>query len=789
MMLFVSAQGSIHAQTQKLILGIHETPPMTFSHEGEFRGFIVDILRDFARKNGYKLEFRKADFFQLLEMIHSGDIDVMAPLAYTLKRARGIHYSSESLITSWSHIILPSDSSVNTLFDLNAHSMGVIRGDFSYALLRKDLEQNGIRIRFVEFSKFEQIFHALREGRIDSGFMSRFFIQNRLWNLGKYSHLKLLPQSFYPANLYFGVNKKLSELHDRLDIYLRNSRENPDSALNKAKQYWFSPISDRRNFFFRPGFLISLAAILIILGIVGGFNILLRRRVHLSTLEINRRRRYFQDLLQSIPVGIVILDEKHRVVDVNREFEKMFGFSREVLLGDPLNNWIRAPEDAEDTRKFVMKTRMGTREVSESQRLTREGKMLTVQIVSTPTILSRDSSGSIRIYIDLTEKNLLEQEIIKAKNIESLGLLAGGIAHDFNNLLTGITGNLSLALQLTDDPHLTEILNKAEKAADKSRELTRQLLTFSKGGSPVKQVVDLIPIIHDTLDINLSDENRITLKLDLPRQLPLLSVDPAQISQVISNLVINARQSMPSGGTLAVKTEIREITDSTESVLPGRYVVLSIRDTGCGIPAASMDKIFTPYFSSKSGGSGLGLAICYSIMRKHMGHIHATSSLGKGTEFTVFLPLTAKKQGIHPLTGAVPEGYRILIMDDDPGIREFFKDIRRVFNLQIDTTSGYSETLTRFRSALATETPYSAVFLDLVIPGGSGGIETLTALRRHVGNLPAVAMSGYSDNAVFSTPEAYGFQELLPKPFGIEDLAQVLRRLFPPDSQPGTVEL
>jgi len=778
---------NVHAADSKtLVLGMQANPPMMFFDGDSPRGFVYDVTRDFARRNGYDFRYIKGNFFQLLRFLQEGKIDILAPLAYTLERARNISFSSDTLVTTWSHIIMSQDSKFNTLFDLNGRTMGVVRGDFSYGFLKKDADQNGLHVRFVEYSGFEEIVDDVAAGTLDSGFISRFSLQYLIRHRDMSKYLKIIPQSFYPANLYVGVNPGRTKLLMDINQYIRQAKSNPDSVFNQSFQDWFAPISDSRGFVPFRTLLIAFIAVLAVMGFILGFNILLRRRVRMSTIEIQSRQRYFRDLLHSIPVGIVILDSDNRVVEVNLEFEKMFGYHRDVLIGAELDRILLAPETREDTRRFTIRIRGFEREVRESRRLTREGASLVVQIICTPTVLANETPGNIRIYIDHTEKNRMEQEIMKSKQIESLGMLAGGIAHDFNNMLTGITGNISLARRLSEKEELIDILDKAAKAVDKSRDLTRQLITFSKGGYPRKQLTNLGHLLRDALDLSLSGASDIHLVSRIRDDLPELRIDSGQISQVFTNLIINARQAMNDSGTIIIKTDRVTRETDTEYLSAGDYVCILISDTGCGIPPGNLDRIFTPYFTTKSTGNGLGLSISFSIVRKHGGHIQVRSLPKKGSEFSIYLPLPSRNEdsGIRSLP--VPADTRILVMDDDPAIRELFDDISHLFHIHIDTCGTERESLEKYSAGLDASLPYHVVFLDLVIPGEPGGDHTLEALQELDPGIRAVAMSGYSEKATFTNPRQHGFSELLAKPFGIDDLASLLHRMLTdPDTGAG----
>jgi two-component system cell cycle sensor histidine kinase/response regulator CckA len=395
--------------------------------------------------------------------------------------------------------------------------------------------------------------------------------------------------------------------------------------------------------------------------------------------------------------------------------------------------------------------------------------LLDFHIIASPIVLEGKVLGIIGIYLDVTEKKKMEEEIIKAKNIESVGVLAGGIAHDFNNMLTGILGNLSVAQRMIDSAEARSILEKAEKAALKASGLTQQLLTFSKGGFPVKKVVYLPDLVKDAIALVISGSN-VRAEISVGDHIPNCEIDVTQITQVINNLLINAREAMPAGGVVEIDLRHHRQQESD-------YVSLKVRDHGPGIPAGDLQRIFIPYFTTKKTGSGLGLAIAYSIVNKHQGRITVAPADGRGAAFTVFLPATNKgvTYSAH-LAAPVAKQARILLMDDEEIVREVFVDMLEATSYRIDLAASSTEALGKFQAARRAGDPYDLVFLDLTGPGDIGGIKTLEKIRAIEPQTIAIAISGYSVNEVFSQPDRFNFQDFLPKPFQFEDLLHIISR-------------
>ena len=372
----------------------------------------------------------------------------------------------------------------------------------------------------------------------------------------------------------------------------------------------------------------------------------------------------------------------------------------------------------------------------------------------------------------------LEAELQRASKLESLGLLAGGIAHDFNNLLTAVIGNLSLArLDATVDTESTmESLRAAEKAAARAKDLTQQLLTFAKGGSPIQAAVLLPDIVREVAEFALSG-SKVRCRFDIANDLWPANVDRGQIGQVVQNIVINAMQAMPEGGVIDISIQNSLVGAELGRVLvPGRYVLLVFTDHGEGILPENIERVFDPYFTTKKGGNGLGLATVHSIVKKHLGHISAESEPGKGTTFRVWLPAaegvpTSGQPKLESAAGR--EGgaaARILFMDDEQPIRQLGCSILGRAGYEVTAVSDGTEAVNEYAAGLRDGRPFSVVILDLTIPGGMGGRQTIEQLRKLDPAVRAIVSSGYSNDSILSNYKAHGFMGMVSKPYENVDL-------------------
>ncbi|MCP5105092.1 MAG: response regulator [bacterium] len=384
-------------------------------------------------------------------------------------------------------------------------------------------------------------------------------------------------------------------------------------------------------------------------------------------------------------------------------------------------------------------------------------------------------NGIVVTCRDVTELRLMEEGLNRMQKLESIGILAGGIAHDYNNLLTIILGNLAAAkLAGGDGKKLLKHLNEAEKGVLKARDLTYQLLTFAKGGAPIKETASIEEIIRDSAGFSLRGSN-VSLELDFQEDLPAVDVDRGQVSQVIHNLVLNADQSMPDGGIItiqALNTEIEE--GNVYGLAPGKYIKIEIKDRGVGISELYRENVFDPYFTTKTRGSGLGLSIVYSVINKHGGVVDFESQPEEGTTFYLYLPAS---EGTVPEPALAEEPARgegkILVVDDEESIRE-------VAVLLLETLGYEAVTAESGEEAIETckKKSFDAVIMDLTIPGGMSGKDAASEIRRFDEHVKLIVSSGYSHDPIMSRYERYGFDGVLMKPYKLEQVGAVLHKLL-----------
>ena len=381
----------------------------------------------------------------------------------------------------------------------------------------------------------------------------------------------------------------------------------------------------------------------------------------------------------------------------------------------------------------------------------------------------------------MAERQRIEDELLKARKIKSVGVLAAGIAHDFNNLLTGILGYVSLAKVVAQtNATVVAYLTAAEQACQRATALTQQLLTFAKGGAPVRHTVSIVELLQECVSFALRGAN-VRGDIQIVKDLWPVDVDAGQINQVIHNIVLNAMQAMPGGGAVQMRAENIVLAAGVPFPLPdGRYVKITVQDSGCGIPKEVLSNIFDPYFTTKSEGSGLGLATAYAIVIKHEGYITIASEVGVGTTVIIYLPASQKAAVSATTHAPVPlsGSGRILVMDDEDMVRSVSRHLLENLGYTVECVQDGTEAVAAYQRAQATGQPFAAVILDYTIPGGMGGLETLTHLRTIDPQITALLSSGYANNPVMADWAYYGFSGVVAKPYTLAQLQEALHNVL-----------
>jgi len=522
-------------------------------------------------------------------------------------------------------------------------------------------------------------------------------------------------------------------------------------------------------------------------GFIGsGFDITDRK---LKEQDLKESEDVLRMLMDLMPVGVGWCDSNGVIEYVNSSFVELFGYTHEAI--PDLNAWFSTAYPDPVYRQemvtlwndLISKSQESGMPIEplEAKVSCKDGSVRRV-IVSTQLARSR----TLVSFTDVTERDASQDRLLNSQRLESLGVLAGGIAHDFNNILTGIMGSISLTRMFLDTPEKSkQLLDHAEQASRRAAELVRQLLTFAKGGAPVKKPVSVHHIVKESVSLALYGTN-VKAVLDIPDSLHDIEADAGQLSQVFSSIIVNAVQAMPGGGTMTMRAGKVNLAKRNIFALPaGEYITLVFEDEGSGIPERDQKRIFDPYFTTKPKATGIGLSSAHSIVKKHGGHIDVQSTVGIGTKITLYLPSigfavieqpSGKEEGVAGTCG----GGAILVMDDELIVRDITAEMLGKLGYQVTTCNNGEEAVDLYRAAKGSGNQFVAAIMDLTIPGGMGGKEAAQQILQIDPSACLIVSSGYSNDQILADYSSHGFSAALAKPYVYDELEQVLLSLARP---------
>jgi len=490
--------------------------------------------------------------------------------------------------------------------------------------------------------------------------------------------------------------------------------------------------------------------------------------------------------LQASPIAVFAMNPQGIVILWNKAAEQIFGWSEEEAVGKVIPI---VPEGKQEEFRALCERLLNGESLMgiELERQRKDGSTINVSITAAPLYDSMGRiDGIMSLASDISLHKKMEEELLQKEKLESVGILAGGIAHDFNNLLQAIVGNISLARLFLSEHSLEKIpavLLQAEEASDAAKELSFRLLTFSKGGDPVRKLTSVESILKKSVSLSLSG-SRVIMDFAPPKNLYPVEIDEGQMTQVFNNVLINAKEAMLQGGVISIRA--RNVSISENGDIPskkGEYVEVSIKDSGIGIPQGNLSKIFDPYFSTKGlrsqKGSGLGLSICLSIVKKHEGYMKVESEEGIGTTFHIYIPAvtdTSYDQSKDEADYQETSKTRVLFMDDDERLKTVVQSIIEYLGYEFVYAKNGEEAIEIFKRAKESGETFATVILDLTVQGGMGGDQAVKRLLEIDPEVKAIISSGYVDAPIMKNFREYGFVDAIAKPYRIEELEELFDR-------------
>lgn len=764
-------------------------PPIEFfDSTGVYRGIVADYFRLIEQRLGAKIEIvRYGTWDEVLVAARSGEIDGVTAAQITPNRELYLDYTAPILDIPNVIIMRTGSPRELSLGDLDGKRVVVTQGNALDEHIGRTFP--GIQLRTAPDD-----LACLREvsfGRADATVVNLAIASEIIGQHG-IANLRVAGDSGRSNLLAIAVREDFPLLRGIMDKGLGAIGENERLAIRRR---WIGLDIDSLGLGRTLTMLLVVAAAAMTLAaaVFLLWNTVLRRKVLAATellrTELAERLRAEQALqasqrklaahLEQTLFFVIEWDTRGCIVDWNPAAAKVFGYTREEALGRRGSELVVPDESRAEIERVWsdLISGQGGRFHRATNRTKHDLRIACEWFNTTLVDENGRPTGAMSIGQDVSDRVRSTEALSQSQRLESLAVLAGGIAHDFNNLLAGILGNVALATSDSRLPgDLREVLDDAEAAAQRARGLTQQLLTFARGGLPVKRVIDLEPIVREAAHFATSGSNSIC-SIDADAAAWPVDADAYQIAQVVQNLVLNAGEAMPLGGQIDIElgNVRRNPADGTASAV-GPCWRLRVADRGSGIDVAQLTRIFDPFFSTKERGSGLGLAVCHSIAVRHGGSIRALPRPGGGTVFEMLLPAQpdGKAEGTATAVPAPTPRVRVLVLDDEPALRTLAVRMFAHLGCEAETAGDGDETVRLFEEARRLGRPFDLVVLDLTIPGGTGGLDTLGRLRAIDPSVRAIVSSGYSTDPVMASHRKYGFAATLPKPYTPAELARAL---------------
>jgi len=753
-------------------------PYERIDEQGKHVGIAADFMSEFQKRIPVPIELVLTESWkESLEAAKSRQCDILSLLNESPQRREFLNFTDPYLTDSVVIVARNDVFYLDGLESLSGRKLGIVEGYVYEEKIRKQYPE----IIIISVKSAGDALRKVSDGKIYATLDALFIITSNIQELGL-SNLKIAGQTGLDNAFRVGVRKDDPIL---LSVFNKMIKNLDDATRNGILRSWYTI-----KFQYGTDWTIvwQVTGIALIILCLLGYHNLLTRRFNRKLAEANKLLRASEErlslLIDQSPMGIISWDINFRVVSWNNASKTIFGYSAEEALGQYAEFIIpkEARKHVEQVWQGLLAMDGGTRSTNEN--VTRSGQAILCDWYNATLVDSADKViGVMSLVENVTERGRTEKELLKVKKLESIGILAGGIAHDFNNILAAILGNINLALIDQDLKDKTKkLLSEAERASLRAKDLTQQLLTFARGGDPVKEASSLESVIKDSANFVLHGD-KVACRYDIPEGLWLVDIDKGQMSQVIQNIVLNASHAMPEGGIVAITCENVISGDYSDfPLLPkGRFVKICIQDKGVGIPANVVDNIFDPYFSTKHGGSGLGLAITNSIINKHKGYISVESSPGVGATFTLYLPASEQEKA----TSQKSEVYRkassqakILLMDDEQMVRAVAKEMLMELGHGVELSENGKEAIKLYMEAINTNNKFDIVIMDLTIPGGMDGKEAVQKILNLDPDAKVIVSSGYSNDPVMANFKDYGFCSAIVKPYQLQELSKVINQLI-----------
>ncbi|BCS96727.1 hypothetical protein DSLASN_23590 [Desulfoluna limicola] len=763
-------------QGQLEVLLEAEAPPYAFhDDDGTFNGFFLDYLRELETILGFRFSIRKfSQWNDLLTYSKTHNNFIILNVSRTEDRAQYLLFTDAVIKVPYA-IVTRKTSDAKTIPEFADKTLCTVRG---YAVIDA-LTRDYPHVPLTDVKNSVTGFHAVFDGTCDAMVINQMEASYLIDNLGL-SNLHIAGQTLF-------LNRLAAATSHQDPVLFAILEKAVDKITPRRRQeiyrQWVSTGHIGLPFSILLIIEIGGGLILCIIFLLWAWSTSLRKQVDSQTRQIRQSRENLRITLLSIGDGVMATDTEGKVTRLNPVAMTLTGWAFSEAQGKSMAHVFKLqdirthqpipPSDLTGCQKYGKETA-----TNEAILISRNDETYRIHYSVSPIRdEAHNTTGTVFVFRDITNNIKAEEERLRFKKMESLGILAGGIAHDFNNLLTGLYGNISMAkMTLPPEHEAMSYIMSAEESMEAAVALTSQFLTFSKDEKPDRKIIDLGKTLVDAASFAAHGLNT-KLETAIDEDLWPVSADKGQLSQIVGNLIINAHQAMATGGIITLTA--KNIHDPSD-----RHVSISVQDQGTGIAPENLDKIFDPYFTTKKTGSGLGLATTYAIITKHNGTIQVESQLGKGSTFTITLPAAAEsledpvKDRLEELIDTQSLEAHILVLDDQAVIRKILETILTKLGFEVTFTVEGNETVEAYQNRLNEGKPFDAVVLDLTIPGGMGGKEASEKILAMDPDAKLIISSGHASDPIMSNYKDHGIKAIAVKPYRFDDFKEILLRVL-----------
>lgn len=770
-----------HESLRTLRIGVYENKPKIYTNpEGQPSGIFIDILKNIAEKENWKLVFISCGWVECLREVDAGKIDIMPDVAYTKTRDINLDYNKETVLEAWSQIYANKRISIRDISDLKGRRIALLSGSIQQKNLSQMMAGFGYKVKFIGADSYEDAFADVAKGDADVVVSNNFFGDSNFRNYG----LVRTPIIFNPVSLYFATKSGThADILKAIDQDLRELKSEPGSVYYSSQSNWL--VQSPRAVV--PGYilwiLVAIGGVLLLSFII---ILVLRRIVMIRTrnlVEANENLRLseakFRDLFNNhLAVKIIADPGSGRIFEVNKAAEQFYGWSSSQLCSMNMQE-IDVNYSQENNENYLIKS------YAQARHKLSDGSLKDVEIFSSQIEINGET---LRHYIihDVTEYRRLEEQYLQAQKMESVGRLAGGVAHDYNNVLGVILGYAELAsLKVSPEDPMAPYLDEILTATKRSTDITRQLLAFARKQSINPKVIDVNEVVEGMIKMlrRLIGED-IELLWRPGKHLRPLRIDPSQLEQILVNLCVNARDAISGVGKIYIETQMQsfEKDDSSDyhDFVPGDFILLSVSDDGAGMDKETQDNIFEPFFTTKdvNQGTGLGLATVYGTVKQNNGFINVYSEPGEGATFRIYLPIYSgdEVKEVKRDEMEIPSGNNetILLVEDDAAIRKMTRLMLEKLNYRVLAADSAKDAL---RLAGLNSDDIQLMITDVIMPEMNGhdlAVEICALYPR----IKVLFMSGYTADVIAQRGMLEEDVQLIHKPFSIRILAEQVKEIL-----------